>query len=356
MHKKLKKLIKRRGINDLPVPFEENTGVPRITNETVAVHREEVLSGARKYIYPLQHSKHRIVLISTGIFVGAVLAFLVYCVVGLYYFQSTSTFLYRVTQVMPFPVARSGHDFVSYENYLFELRHYVHYYENQQDLSFDSETGKQQLQSYKERALDKVVNDALIKQIADEKNVEVTDVELNRQFDIAREQNRLGGSDQVFEDVLREYWGWTVKDYRRSLRSEMLAQEVVAALDGDGVNRAREAANELATGADFTSVVNKYSTDEQSKVNGGDFGLVDKSNRSISPQTIDTLFKLQQNQISEPIVIPYGNGYALEILKNLETQGERVRGAHVIIQLKDINQFLNDRKEQKPVRLYIKPD
>ena len=28
------------------------SNVPRITNETVAEHREEVLSSARKYIYP----------------------------------------------------------------------------------------------------------------------------------------------------------------------------------------------------------------------------------------------------------------------------------------------------------------
>ena len=354
MRKKLKKLIRRRS-EVLPVPFEETSGVPRITNETVAAHREEVLSGARKYIYPLQHSKHRIVLISTGIFIAVVLGFLTFCVVSLYYLQSTSTFMYRVSQVLPFPVARSGHDFVAYENYLFELRHYMHYYENQQELSFDTEAGKLQLLSYKQRALDKVVNDALIKQIAKEKNIEVTDAELNNQFDIAREQNRLGGSDQVFEDVRREYWVWTINDYRRSLRSEMLAQEVIAALDQDATNKANQAVNELATGAEFGVVVNTDSTDEVTKATGGDFGLVDKSNRNISPQTIDTLFNLKQGEVSKPIVIPYGNGYALEILKNLETQDSRVRGAHIIIQLKDINEFLNDRKEQKPVRMYIKP-
>ena len=37
------------------------SNVPRITNETVIDHREEVLSSARKYIYPLQHSKHLVV-------------------------------------------------------------------------------------------------------------------------------------------------------------------------------------------------------------------------------------------------------------------------------------------------------
>src|SRR5688500_5175391 len=100
----------------------ENTdGLPRITNETVAAHREEVLGSVRKYIYPLQHSKHRIILITTGLLIITLVTFFTYCALALYRFQSTSTFLYRVTQVIPFPIARSGGRFIAYENYLFEL-------------------------------------------------------------------------------------------------------------------------------------------------------------------------------------------------------------------------------------------
>ena len=138
---------------------EASSQLPRITNETVAEHREEVLSGARKYIYPLQHSKHKIVIITTTLFVAVFLSFTTYCVVSLYKLQDTSTFLYRVTQVVPFPIARSGRHFVSYESYLFELRHYMHYYETQQKIGFDTESGKQQLDDYKRRSLDKVIND-----------------------------------------------------------------------------------------------------------------------------------------------------------------------------------------------------
>src|ERR1035438_10531489 len=81
--------------------------VPRITNETVATHREDVLKSARKYIYPLQHSKHRIILITSSIIIVFIVAFFSYCTLALYKFQSYSTFLYKVTQVIPFPVARS---------------------------------------------------------------------------------------------------------------------------------------------------------------------------------------------------------------------------------------------------------
>src|SRR4249920_990301 len=80
--------------------------VPQITNETIAQHREQVLSGARKYIYPLQHSKNRIVLITSVIVVGAIISFLVYCSFALYRYYQYNTFIYRVTQVAPFPVAR----------------------------------------------------------------------------------------------------------------------------------------------------------------------------------------------------------------------------------------------------------
>jgi hypothetical protein len=97
--------------------------VPRITNETIAVHREEVLKGARKYIYPLQHSKNRIIMLTTWILVAALTVFLTYSIVALYRLNQYNTFLYRTTQVVPFPIARIGDTFISYENYLFQLRH-----------------------------------------------------------------------------------------------------------------------------------------------------------------------------------------------------------------------------------------
>src|SRR5580692_3168737 len=58
---------------DAPALTED---VEPITNETIAEHRESVLSGARKYIYPLQHSKRRILVVSSFITGAAVAAFL----------------------------------------------------------------------------------------------------------------------------------------------------------------------------------------------------------------------------------------------------------------------------------------
>lgn len=334
---------------------KENSAVPRITSDNVAEHREDVLSGARKYIYPLQHSKHRIVLLSTSIFLVSLLVFSIVSVLFLYRFQTTSGFMYKVTRVVPFPIARTGGTFISYENYLFELGHYIYYYENQQELSFETEAGMAQLESYKQRAIDKVINDAYIKQIAEENNVTVEDNEIDEQIRIAREQNRLGSSNEVFEDVLKEFWNWSIGDFRRSLKSEILEQKVLRKLDPDTEARATEALARIVAGEDFSAIAKEYSDDIATKDAGGEFGLVNKSNRNVSQQTVDTLFKLPQGQISGVTLVPYGTGYALAIVKNLETREDQINGAHIIFKLKDINEILNNRKEKQPYRLYVNP-
>lgn len=106
----------------------------------------------------------------------------------LYRRQSTSDFMYQITKVLPFPVARTGNTFIAYENYLFELRHYIHYYETQQKLSFESEAGRDQLAAYKKRALDEVVSLAYARIIAEERGVSVSSKEIDEQIRIAREQ------------------------------------------------------------------------------------------------------------------------------------------------------------------------
>lgn len=272
----------------------------------------------------------------------------------LYKFQSTSGFMYKVTRVVPFPIARTGGTFIAYENYLFELGHYIHYYENQQQLSFETEAGSAQLDSYKKRAIDKVINDAYIKMIAEEIGVSVSDSDIDEQIRIAREQNRLGSDDEVFEDVLKEFWNWSVDDFRRSLKAEVLEQKVIRKSDPETERKAAEALARIVAGGDFSEIAMEYSADP-TKDNGGEFGLVNKSNRNVSQQTVDTLFSLQTGQVSGVTLVPYGQGYALAIIKNLETTGDQIKGAHIIFPLKDINEILNNRKDEQPYRLYMNP-
>ncbi len=332
-------------------PLETGESVDRVTNKTLSDHREEVIGSARKYIYPLQHSKHKIVTVSITLAIVALVAFVTYSTLALYRFKSSSTFIYKVTQIVPFPIARSGNSFVAYENYLFELRRYVHYYENQGQLDFSKPENTEQLKRFKQDALNKVINDYYIKKLAAEKSITVSEKEVDDQITVLRTQNRLGGDQDVFEDVLADYWGWTLNDFKRSLRQEMLAQKVLASLDTETNQEANKASEELKAGADFAELAKKYSDDETTKVNGGEFGFpVERTSKVVNNKAVEALFKLKTGEVSEVV----NTGYKLVIVKNLETKGDKIRGAIIEFNFKDINEYLNNEKEQKPTRAYIK--
>lgn len=351
MKKKLPKLSIRRKKSKKTTDASqvEHGAVPRITNETVAAHRDEVLSSARKYIYPLQHSKHKVVLITTGLVIAATVGFFTYCIVALYRVRSTSSFLYGVTQVIPFPVAKAGSRFVAYENYLFELRHYMHYYQTQQKVDFNSGSGKEQLNDFRKRTLDKVINDTYVKELAKKHKVSVSGKEVDDEIRLMRTQQRLGGSDKVFEDVLKTYYGWSVNDLKRVLRQQLLGQKVAAALDAQAKDRAAIALNELKNGADFAATAKKYSDDASTKENGGEFGVVDRTSREIDAKTTQALFTLKPGQTSEII----NTGYGLAIVKMIEKQGEKARGARIVFNFKDINGYINDLKDRDKIRVLI---
>lgn len=324
-------------------------GIPRITNETVAEHREEVLSSARKYIYPLKHSAHRVVIVSISLTVIVIVGFFAYCLLALYNFQSSSTFLYRVTQVIPFPIAKAGPRFVAYENYLFELRHYIHYYQTQQRVDFSSESGQQQLTEFRKQAMERVVNNAYVKQLAKQHNVAVSNAELEDAIRLVREQNRLGSNDQVFEDVLKEFWGWSVGDFKRELKQQMLAQKVVSTLDTETHEQAKQVYERIQKGEDFATLAKEFS-DDPNRDNGGDYGMaISRSDRDLPAQVIDTLFRLKPGEVSSII----NTGSSLEIIKLAEITDNKVRASHITFSFKSIDTYVDPLKEKEKPRVFI---
>lgn len=325
--------------------------VPRITNDTVIQHREEVLSGARKYIYPLRHSRHKIVIVTLSLLTALFIGFSTYVLLSLYKFQSTSAFIYQVTKVVPLPIGRIGGTYVSYESYLFELRHYIHYYQQQGEVDFNSEAGKAQLADQRKKSLDKVVDYAYIQRIAKEKNITVSDAEIDSRIEMLKDLSRLGSESGVIEDVLKDYWGWSLADFRRSIKEQLLTSKVTEALDTGAKSRAEAALAELKAGKSFSEVAKKYSDDPATRDNGGELGfLVSKTDKNIPPQTVDALYKLKPGEVSGIVNIDYG----LEIVKNNGVQDGKIKGARIFISYQDISNFLNDYKDKQKARVFIR--
>ena len=289
--------------------------------------------------------------ITIGLLITAVVVFFAYCSLALYKFRSTSTFLYGVTQVIPFPVAKAGPSWVSYSSYLFELRHTIHYYQTQQKEDFGSGPGKKHLAQLRQQTLAQVINDAYVKQLASKNHVSVSSQEVNSHVALVRQQNRLGSSDQVFKDVLSEFWGWTVDDFKQELKQQLLSQKVVAKLDTATTARAQNALTVLNNGADFATLASQISDDISTKPNGGDYGIsISQSSSDIAPQVANELFKLKPGEHSGII----NTGYALEIDKVISIDGSKVHAAHIVFNFKPISSYVNSLKATEKSHAYIK--
>jgi hypothetical protein len=324
--------------------------VPRITNDTVADHREDVLSSARKYIYPLQHSKHSIVRISLNLLVVVILAFFAFCIIDLYKFQDTGGFIYDVTKIVPFPVAKEGNSWVSYESYLFELRRNMHYYATQQQAVFTTKSGKLQLDRLKTQALNTAVENDLVKQLAKKYNVTVSSNEVNNELNLVKSENRLGSSNQVFKEVISQYYGWNMTDFKTELQQQLLQQAVVAKLDSEAWVRAQNALNQINKGATFSSVAQAVSNDASTSGNGGAYPTaISINDQQISPIITSELFLLKPGQVS-PVI---NTGFTLEIVKVLDRTGTSLHAAHIQINLQSINNYINPIKQSQKLHKYI---
>ncbi len=342
------KLSRKKPSKELVAKGE--TGV-RITNDTVAEHREEVLGQARKFRYPLAQSRHKIVWVSIAIASFAILTIFGYSVFLLYKQQSTSKYAYQFTRLFPVPVARVDGTFVSYEEYLFELRHTLHYKITQEGLDFNSEEGQGQLQGVKELTLDKVIDAELVGKLSKRAGIYVTAKEIDQQITLLESQSLLGADRTVLNNVLKKYYDWSYDDFRRSIHDELLRQKYLSYLEKEKGARAQSILAEARSGKDFGELAKRHSEDEGSKANGGALPPLTKDRRDLPFQLIDTAFKLKPGEVSDLIETPYG----VEIIKVLENNGSEVKSQHILIKYRNLDDILKERKSQVKVSKYIKP-
>ena len=117
MKKLINKIRRKSGVDE----------AARITTETIAEHRERILAGGRRFKYPVQYARHRLVFNAILIGIAVIVLFVAFIGWRLYYAQDTSEFMYRVTKIVPLPVAQVEGQPVLYSDYLMKYRSSVHY-------------------------------------------------------------------------------------------------------------------------------------------------------------------------------------------------------------------------------------
>ena len=329
-------------------PVEEKPS--RITNETVAEHREQILAGGRKFKYPVQYAKHKLVLNSVFIGLGAIALLFVLCWYLLYHAQYNSKFMYRLTQLVPVPVANVDGENVRYSEYLKKYRSDIFSLVQQEQINLRSADGKRQSEYYKRRELDSAVKEAYVAKLAREKNINVTRTEID-DF-ITRTVNSKSISLEAYEKtVLRNFYDWSLDEYRGVVKARLMTQKVSFAIDDAAKKRAESLAAQAAGGADFAALAAANSDDLATRGNGGDAGTLPLDNQDANG-LIAAAKRMNPNQVSQPI--QGSDGYY--IIKLIDKNETAVHYAQIKVGLTELDKRFEAVKKAGKVKEYIKVD
>ena len=322
----------------------------RITNETVAEHREQVLAGGRKFKYPVQYQKHKLVINSIIIGVVAVIVLTLLGWYQLYVAQDSSKLLYRVTQILPVAVASVDGEPARYSDYLMRYRSSVFYLQQQNQINVRSNEDKRQIEYMKREELNKVEQLAYVAKLAREKNITVTSAEVDA-F-IKKDVDARSVSMNAYEKtVLNSFYDWSLDEYRGIVRGELLKRKVSLAIDTTAKIKAEGLRAKVAGGSDIAIVAKESSDDETTKVTSGDSGLLSLENQD-SSGLIAAAKQLEVGQLSG--LIEGVDGYYF--IKLISKDSTSVRYSVVKVALTAFNERFAQLQKDGKIKEYIHID
>ena len=299
----------------------------RITNATVAEHRERILAGARKFAYPIQYTRQQLVLIATGIGLAVVLLFVAFSWYQLYRAQTTGQFFYRITQLVPLPVAKVDDELVRYSDYLLEYRSNETYLTTVENIDKNSkEDGVQEQFDYiRVQAMQNAVANTYAQKIANERGIEITDDQVTAAIDRTRRVNSSQEiSEAAYNRTLEQYYGQSPEEGRYVMKQSLLRQEVSYAID-ERAQRVADAVEKRISAANGDSAVDfeKLAADmqgEYAEVQQATSGWVRENNPDGGIAAAAAA--LDKGQVAGPIKPVNGDGYYFVQLIDRNQNGE----------------------------------
>lgn len=335
----LKSLVKRR---------KKAPEVPtRITNDTVAEHRERILAGGRRYKYPVQYARHKLVLNALLIVLVSAIVLVLLVWWQLYLVQSSNSLMYRITRIFPLPVAQVDGEPVYYSDYLSRYRPSEYYLSIYDETKADSESGKSQLAYTKRQALNTAEADAYAEKIAKDLGVTVSEQDVDAVID--RQRNMANGriSQETYEASTRMILGWTSEDLRSAMRKSALRIRVAFEVDRSADEMQQKAARLLReTGGDLDRVAAELDTGlPEGRVQVATSGLI-YNTASLGGLQVSEVAKLGVGGVSGAMRSTTDHGYYF--VKVLEKNDKQVNFQYLHIPLTEFkSQFEKLRSDNK---------
>lgn len=285
---------------------EKKSGSGAITQQNLEESRVEIIAKGKKFKYPFQYAKYRLIIIAIVIGIVAIGTFAVVGWLQLYKMQNTSEVMYRFTKVLGLSVADVDGVKVRFSDYLMLYRSSIASVEHQQGKFDNSDTSKQQLAYYKRQALTAAEDYSFAMQKLAEIDATVTDAEID---EIIEEHKIIDGekrSDEAFEGIVRDNFGLNMKEYRRLIMLSLAKKKASVKFDTDAKELVSEIAEKLATNSDMEALATEYG--ENDAVN---YEVVDNveylnldSGRAATAAALENV-----GEVSDYFVSKNGDGY-----------------------------------------------
>lgn len=290
---------------------------PKTEREKVEERREEVLAKGRKFKYPLQYTKHKLVINTILVAAVAVVAMVVAGWLALYQFQSTGEMMYRVTQVLPVPVAEVDGAKVRYSDYLMIYRSNLQTSEQQSGQLGNTEDDDLVRAEYKRTALEAAVEYTYAMKLGKELGLSVAEEEIDQAFDEHRKVGGVERSEEAFLKIVQDNFGMNRREYRRMLELTLMKAKVEQEIDETAQAVAAEVETMLnENGGDMAAVAESLGEQVEYEATGQ---LVD--NMNVDGGRSNKAMTLEPGQVSERFLSSNGDGYYfVKLVEKTETQ------------------------------------
>lgn len=230
-------------------PWRAKEAEKKTESEKMKERREEVLARGRKFKYPIQYSKHRLVINTLVITLLAAVLMVGMGWLALFKLQNTSDLLYRLTKVLPIAVAEVEGEKVRYSDYLLIYRSSIVPIEQQTSQLGEKKDIEAMRKHYRKAALEDAEEFTYALKLGKELGVEVTNQEVDKALENQRKAGGMKRSLDSFKKILKDNFGLSEKEYRRLVYLSLMKKVVAKKIDEKAAGIAKTAAEEIQKNA-----------------------------------------------------------------------------------------------------------
>lgn len=335
---------------------DEDQGVQkpasRITNDTVAEHREQILAEGKRFKYPMQYARHKLVINAVLITLATLILFATVVWWQLYRSHNSNTFFYRIAQTALLPAGSIDGEMIYLKDYLLNYRISEYYLGKYEQVKIDSEDGQLQLEYKKRSALDIAIANAYARKVIRDKNIIIKDTDVEESIAVLRSTANGTVSKEASETSSKQILGIDSSDLRSLIHDSIMRSRAAFSVDSDAKQLAEAVGLEVSgkKDIDLKKVAEKYANENEDRIGYGVTGFINIAS-NFGGMKVSDVAQNEVGVVSNVIKSSTDDGYYY--VQVLEKKDGKVNFAYVQIKLATFDEQIRQLRSADKIKEYI---